>query len=231
MKSLIILKPKLYITPLAEAKMASITRLSKGEVAWHGYTERPSADLFIIKDILLFPQEVSSATVTSDEDAYTKWYIDHFDEFDRIRFHGHSHVNMSVSPSSTDMTYREEMLKGMNGSGYYIFLIRNKKGEKEIQIYDYDTGAVYDEDDIEVLYQDPSVIAEAEEWVVNETANYVTERTYKKCSTTLNRWNSSTQPISKDPCTSLGLEQWEDEWLNYSYGQDSSGYTYGTWTE
>ena len=76
------------------------------EVGWHGVVRRSEKDptKFVVEDILVFPQRVTSASTEPDDEDYMNWQ-DSLDAetFNKVRLYGHSHVNMSVDPSSTDM--------------------------------------------------------------------------------------------------------------------------------
>lgn len=145
-------KVEVIFTPLAWAKMYSLVTTYSSEVEWHGIVERARDDRFLIKDILIFPHEVTGATVTSNQQEYEAWLNDLDDDtFNALRFHGHSHVNMGVSPSSVDMGYRKNVLNNfgtpVEGTDYfYIFLITNKRGEMSGQVYDLKNNVLYTKD-------------------------------------------------------------------------------------
>lgn len=146
-------KAKLTITSDAYLKMSMLVQSTDKEVAWHGIIERDPEDKFnfILKDIFLFPQKVTAATVVTDDDKYAEWVMSLDDEtFNKCRFHGHSHVNMAVNPSSTDMTYRADML-GQFNDGFYVFLIINKKEDVSGQIYDFDNNILFDTSEIDFV--------------------------------------------------------------------------------
>ena len=68
-----------------------------------------------------------------------------------MRFHGHSHVNMHVSPSSVDMEYRRNVVNNCSpffDNYFYIFIIVNKKGDVSGQVYDMENNVLYETDDI-----------------------------------------------------------------------------------
>ena len=122
---------KATITFSAQAymKIFALVHTYSTEVEWHGVVERTAADAFYIKDILIFPHKVTGATVISDQTEYEKWLdtLDN-DTFNALRFHGHSHVNMGVTPSGVDMTYRHNILNNFGTPSatselFYIFLI------------------------------------------------------------------------------------------------------------
>lgn len=145
-------------------KIFALVQSYSTEVQWHGVVERVAADTFYIKDILIFPHKVSSATVISDQKEYQEW-LDTLDNatFNALRFHGHSHVNMGVSPSDTDMGYRHNMLNNFGTPNeksdmFYVFLIFNKKGDISGEIYDLQNNALYSKsitaDEINIVVED-----------------------------------------------------------------------------
>lgn len=157
---------KATITFSAQAymKIFALVHTYSTEVEWHGVVERTAADAFYIKDILIFPHKVTGATVISDQIEYEKWLdtLDN-DTFNALRFHGHSHVNMGVTPSGVDMTYRHNILNNFGTPSatsdlFYIFLIFNKKGDISGEIYDLQNNALYSKstntDEINIVVED-----------------------------------------------------------------------------
>jgi hypothetical protein len=154
----------LHITLNAWRKMhALITKCDK-EIAWHGVVHKEGRT-YTITDVLLFPQTVTAATVTSDETEYSLWLAQQPNEvFNNLRFHGHSHVNMGVSPSGTDTQYQADMLKNLND--FYIFAIFNKSGKNWVNIYDVEDNIVYEDADIDVVIEEDEI----ENWADTEMA-------------------------------------------------------------
>ena len=157
---------KATITFSAQAymKIFALVHTYSTEVEWHGVVERTAADAFYIKDVLIFPHKVTGATVISDQTEYEKWLdtLDN-DTFNALRFHGHSHVNMGVTPSSVDMTYRHNILNNFGTPSetsdlFYIFLIFNKRGDTSGEIYDLQNNALYSKsttaDEIKIVIED-----------------------------------------------------------------------------
>ena len=175
-------RAELFISPKAWVKMFHLICTFKSEVEWHGTVRRLSPSSFLIEDILIFPHEVTSTTVTSDPIKYAEW-LDSLDDetFNALRFHGHSHVNMGVSLSGTDMEYRRKMLANLgtpseNRDIFYIFLILNKSCDVSGQIYDLTNNALYDTDDITIdtITDDDCYLSD----FASEVKHTVTERTY-----------------------------------------------------
>ena len=147
-------KANVYFTELAWVKMQTLIREFDKEVGWHGIATRgddPTKDEYYITDILVYPQEVTGATVTTDQEEYQMWLMGHDDEvFNNIRMQGHSHVNMGVSPSSVDTSLYERILDQLEDNMFYIFMIWNKKGDKTIKIYDIAKNVLFDTSDCKV---------------------------------------------------------------------------------
>ena len=122
-------KAKIIFTPIAWKKMYALVYAFSSEVQWHGTVKRLDKSTFLITDILVFPHEVTGTTVVSDQKEYEDWLDSLNDEtFNSLRFHGHSHVDMGVTPSGVDMNYRRNLLNnfGMPNEEsdlFYIFLI------------------------------------------------------------------------------------------------------------
>lgn len=171
-------KATLYFTELAYLKMTMLVREFDKEVAWHGIAKRGddlSKDEYIISDILVYPQEVTGATVNTDQEKYQMWLMNHDDEvFNNIRMQGHSHVNMGTTPSSVDTSLYERILEQLDDDMFYIFLIWNKRNEKTIKIYDLAKNVLFETSDVtvEILNDGTGIehfLKDAKEMVQNKT--------------------------------------------------------------
>lgn len=136
-------EPKLYITSTAFTKMNLLIQDTSTEIGWYGIVE-PHQDIntYIITDIVVYPQIVTGATVEQDEDKMFEFEMNLTDDqVNNKRFHGHSHVNMGVTPSTTDETFYQELLSQVND--YFIILIKNKRNEQTVRFYDIVNGVYY----------------------------------------------------------------------------------------
>lgn len=141
---------------VAWLKMQYLVAVLPGEVGWHFVCRRSDDedDEYIIDDVLLYPQEVSSATVNTDQAAYAVWEDGLEDEvFNNLRGHGHSHVNMGVTPSSTDLDHQDKRLDALGEDMFYLFCIYNKKGDCNWRIFDYKKNVMFETADVEVLVE------------------------------------------------------------------------------
>lgn len=155
-----------YFTEMAWEKMQCLIREFDKEVAWHGIAKRgddPEKDEYIISDILVYPQEVTAATVTTDQSEYQSWlYSEELEDvFNDIRMQGHSHVNMSTSPSGVDTNLYSEILEQLEGDMFYIFMIYNKRGEKTYKIYDLAKNVLFETADVTVKIMSPNFDVDA----------------------------------------------------------------------
>lgn len=144
-------KAKVIYKEIAWLKQNALVEQWDKEVAWHGIAKRGEGDTYIIEDILVYPQEVTGVTVTTDQEEYETWLMNHDDDtFNNIRMQGHSHVNMPTSPSGVDNSLYERILQQLDDTMFYIFMIWNKRGEKTIKIYDMSKNILFDTKDCEV---------------------------------------------------------------------------------
>lgn len=149
-------KATLNFTSTAFQKMSALVAEYSSEVQWHGVVRRIDESTFEVYDILVPPHEVTSATVDSDPIGYNCWQMSLPDDvFNALHFHGHSHVNMTVSPSAVDNQYRKDLVSllrtpddDQNDDAFYIFLIMNKQHAWSAQIFDLKYNALYDTEDI-----------------------------------------------------------------------------------
>lgn len=174
-------KATLFFSEVAWFKMQALIEHFNKEVAWHGVAKRgedASKDEYYITDILVYPQEVTGATVSTDQEKYQTWLMSHEDEvFNNIRMQGHSHVHMGVIPSSVDTSLYERILEQLEDNMFYIFIIWNKRNEKTIKIYDYAKNILFDTEDVSIKIMDDKLgvtkfITEAESMVKDKFIPY-----------------------------------------------------------
>ena len=144
-------KARILFKEGAYLKTMLYVRDTSTEIAWHGTVTRAENDTYIVHDVFLYPQTISSATVNTDQEAYNNWITELPDEtFNNMRLQGHSHVNFGVTPSGVDRTYYSDILKVLNKNDFYIFMIINKTGSMYFEIYDLEKNIIYENKDISV---------------------------------------------------------------------------------
>jgi len=135
--------PNVMINPIALAKMQLFVNTCDKEVGWLG-TVIKNKNSYIIQDVYLFEQEVASTTTEITPEGLSKFaeqiltLENGVEIWNNIRLWGHSHVNMSVSPSGQD---NEQMNSFSNiGKDWFIRIIANKNGDLKVDVYDYEHG-------------------------------------------------------------------------------------------
>lgn len=135
--------PDVMINPIALAKMQLFVNTCDKEVGWLG-TVIKNKNSYVIQDVYLFEQEVASTTTEITPEGLSK-FAEHIltlengvEIWNNIRLWGHSHVNMSVSPSGQD---DDQMNSFSNiGNNWFIRIIANKNGDFKVDVYDYEHG-------------------------------------------------------------------------------------------
>lgn len=168
---------KMTVSFTAEAyiKMFAVIQDNNKEVAWEGSVERLDRDHFLIHDIFVYPQNVTAATVDNEKKLIEElsndsfWKDDLSDEvYNSLRFQGHSHVMMDVSPSSIDIEHQKEIAESLNDDDFYIFLIANKKMDTKFIIYDRVTATMYENQNInyDILFDNDGEKCTLKEFII-----------------------------------------------------------------
>lgn len=206
-------KAVIYFTAEAWSKMVMLIHNFDNEIAWHGVakrTEDESIDEYIISDILVYPQEVTGATVEMDTESYATWIMENSedDRFNHIHMQGHSHVNMTTAPSSVDLNHQEEILNMLDDDNFYIFMIWNKSFSNNAKIYDLKKNVLFENSDITIKLMGAAedfepFIKSAKEMVKSKTSGYIS----KSKSETYSKSDSPYNPLhSKDTSTISSLK-------------------------
>lgn len=157
-------------------KMYALVFTRDKEIGWKGTVSRIDDEHFIIKDVFVPPQTVTAASYRTDQAEFAKWLQTLSDEdYNSLRFDGHSHVDMSVTPSSLDIKKQKEVVEQLNDDGYYIFVIMNKKFDIKITVYDYKRNLVTEDNEVEIIIPDEfaslkEFVADANQKSVNQTS-------------------------------------------------------------
>lgn len=222
--------------PEAYAKMLVLLHGFSDEVAWHGVVDRIGERSFVIKDILVYPQEVTGATVNTDQERYQTWLMELDDDtFTHLRMQGHSHVNFSTSPSNVDDAFYEQILAQLGDQDYYIFMIFNKRLERTVKIYDMKNNILYENKDVEIGIRSETgdletFLNDAKDIVVKRTIGYdtssykspdKTKETSKKSSKKSDKGNNA---LTRPYPGLYGSAVADDDTSEYDYGY---GYGYG----
>ena len=143
-------KVNLTISKLALDKIYALVDGFDSEVAWYMQCTKGNNG-YTVHDVYVYPQKVSAVYVEMDMDKYTQWDLSLPDDV-TFNGQGHSHHTMAVSPSSTDKDSQKSYVGYLNGRGFYIFCIVNRKRDENWWIYDLDDGVVFEPEDIKVIH-------------------------------------------------------------------------------
>lgn len=173
------LRYRLYFLKKAYDKMRLYVELCEDEIGWLGYVEKlPNDSGYVVTDVFLLDQEVHATTTELSPNAVIDYYNSLDEEgrnnfLTKCRLWGHSHVNMSPSPSGQDDNQGLELSK--DADDFYIRLITNKKGEYNITFYDKVIKAKVMTDEI-ILYSPEG--AELRKQIQEEIKQKVKKKTY-----------------------------------------------------
>lgn len=152
-------KANIIIKTEAKEKMLALVNSVSTEIAWHGLAKKLEKGVYEIYDILVYPQTVTPVTVSTDQEKYEAWLLSLDDDtFNNLRMQGHSHVNMGVSPSGTDLSHQKCTVYNLTKEDFYIFLILNKKGDIYARIFDVKDNMIYEKSDINVVCENNTKI-------------------------------------------------------------------------
>lgn len=164
-------------SPTAYHKMQNLVKNTSSEIAWHMLVERINKNTLYISDVLVYPQTVTASTVTTDDIKYPTWLMELDDDtFNKLRGQGHSHVNMTTNPSGVDTGYYTDLLRTVK-SGFYLFIILNKRNDMFIQVIDVDNNIVYENKDI--VFEVASKTYNESSWYAEQMVNIETIKTVK----------------------------------------------------
>ena len=197
---------RIHITFTQQAYLRSQALVSvfPGEVGWYGLMRKVADRSYLIYDILVCPQVVSSVT-TADKSETNDWY-EQDDIYEHLHFQAHSHVDMATSPSTTDINNQQNVVANTQGQGYKLFQIWNKKGEINSFFYDIENNMMYDKNDIDIDILDDSAfgtlkgfIEDAKTYVSTEQPRTPVGGYSQKPVTSFQQKKDSEYPKKSDP--------------------------------
>lgn len=119
-------------------KMKNYVDACNDEVGWFGIVSRHcegNTDIFEIEDVMLTEQTVTGVTVDISTDAMTELAFDlmDMDASDDLRLWGHSHVDMGVSRSGTDL---RQLMDFSGQCDWMLGVIMNKSSDISFTLID-----------------------------------------------------------------------------------------------
>jgi len=137
--------PHVYVSRDAYSRMYHLVDIAHEEVGWLGTVKMTRLGNFVIEEVFLLEQEVTSAQTELSTEGQAKLVqhlietrSDGMDVANRLRFWGHSHVNMSTDPSYQDNRQMDELRD--SGCPWFIRGILNKQGVMRFDIFFWDSG-------------------------------------------------------------------------------------------
>ena len=176
-----LIEPNIFITPGAYVKMRKLVDDTSTEIGWYGtVTKYPGLnEVYVIEDIIVYPQRVTGATCVQDDDKMFEFEMSlTTEQVNHKRFHGHSHVNMGVTPSGVDEQFYQDILSQVND--YFIIAITNKRNDYTVRFYDVANNILYSDLPIRILEDSGNILDTWYEEVktkLSEPKPVVTERT------------------------------------------------------
>lgn len=147
-----LIEPNIFITPGAYVKMRKLVDDTATEIGWYGIVNKYPGlnEVYVIEDIIVYPQKVTGATCVQDDDKMFEFEMSlTTTQVNHKRFHGHSHVNMRVTPSGVDEQFYQDILSQVND--YFIITVTNKRNEYTVRFYDVANNILYSDLPIRVL--------------------------------------------------------------------------------
>lgn len=167
--------PEAYITLEALGRVNEIVRQSDKEVGWMGQMIRQEHKSGLITLTLFNPyvprQIVSAATTDIDADGVAEYALA-VKQPELIKWWGHSHVNMGITPSGTDMTTFHEHIEN-DPDNPFVMTIHNKERLTYCNIY-IGGGLFVEDAALHVDWDDPEMVKSVEK----ELKANVTEKVY-----------------------------------------------------
>ena len=205
-------KPNVTITSEALLKVMALVMSNKKEVGWYGAVTN-SNGVYVIYDIKVYPQIVNGAHISLKEPDYSKWSAALEDDFfNHRRFHGHSHVNMSVTFSGTDIADQTAIVEDLAEDDFYIFATFNKNLDINCSVYE--GGKRYDKVPIIMPYETNDVLEESKRLVEEEVyipqpwsyTYYPNEDVKKKTSGQIFMGHQAHRKTILTQCTDTGMQ-------------------------
>lgn len=171
--------PTITISQNALDKMQIYIESVNIEIGWLGTLIKKAEDHYYLEDVFLLEQKCHGTNTTITADGQSKLIMElmekgKLDVLNNIKFWGHSHVNMDVSPSTQDEDTLK-MLKPDVNPDFFLRGIFNKSGKVKFTLYDYINNMIVDNVDWSPeKYLNESLISE----IKAEIKEKVTEKTY-----------------------------------------------------
>ena len=109
--------PTLLYTQKVKYQIDMLVNRCKEEVSWMGLVDQIDDLTYLVTEIFVPEQEVTSTTTEIEGDALADLFMELINQGkdpEKLIYHGHSHVNMAVSPSQQDEDQIHQFLQSCN---------------------------------------------------------------------------------------------------------------------
>lgn len=127
---------KVYIKPECYAEIQHYVAKSSVEISGLGRIQKASDGSMVVTSVYLLKQENGPASTDIDPEAMSSLLYETRNDPGDLNFWWHSHVNMNVFWSGTDM----DTITDFGSKGYLLSTVFNKKGEYRTAYYQAPTG-------------------------------------------------------------------------------------------
>ncbi len=242
--------PRIIMTAGTYLKMLEYVLKIDIECVWHGFVTRHENNVFAINDVMMYPHEGSPTYVESDDTLlYNKTITVNGKEYNypeikkynfwresltpeqelSLRFQAHSHVNMGVGPSGTDINDQKNLMNIITDymeanpkatpqelaaiNPYYIFAIMNKRQEINWFIFDYASGIFFEKEDItfSIIWKEDYTMETLEEEIAeNHKRKYEQNRGFQSYGDYENTYGYSYNSWERNDRTNKSCDEiWE----------------------
>ncbi len=147
--------PNITLSRNFARKMKHLVANTPTEISWVGEVEGDPRKELTITELHIVKQKVSAATFEEEDNAFLELRERIGDAVFKIRCHGHSHVNMGVTPSGTDQKFTVDNWKALEVP-FLIRLIANKAGLLRCDFFDFERGVNVECAKFEIKEEDTS---------------------------------------------------------------------------
>jgi hypothetical protein len=127
---------KVYITPQCHSKIMYFVRKAKVEISGLGRVQKAADGSMVVTSVYLLKQENGPASTDIDPEAMATLLYESRNDPGDLNFWWHSHVDMGVFWSGTDM----QTIYDFGGKGYLLATVFNKKNEHRTAYYQGSNG-------------------------------------------------------------------------------------------
>lgn len=127
--------PKVFYTPAVHDEIEFLVNYCKKEVSWMGLVKSLDNNQYLIHKLYIPVQEVSATESDVSADNLLQLAAQVMNDghnIEELFYHGHSHVNMRVSPSAQDQSTIKTFLET---APYFIRGIYNKQGDAKVDVF------------------------------------------------------------------------------------------------